>query len=314
MEFNVPGIPLTVALAAVATLGYVFGRRTRRDPSALSFGARRELRRAKVVANQLEAIAEHLRKDLAAHHLSITRFQERVAALSSDQQETAWHELCREAEEILKPTMRLAAQLAQSYDEIRQQSNHLMTFTEARTDPLTGVNNRRALDESIDMMFAAMARYDAPFSLAIFDIDHFKRVNDEHGHLHGDRVLREIARVIHDNVRETDIVTRYGGEEFVVVMPHTPLDGAVMFSERLRAAIAQKTILTMSGGVAQAIDGDNHSTLLGRADAALYGAKAAGRNCVFYHNGETVLPISEFDTEGMIAAEHADLHTAGDPA
>jgi diguanylate cyclase (GGDEF)-like protein len=165
-----------------------------------------------------------------------------------------------------------------------------MTFTEVRTDPLTGVSNRRALDESLDMMFAVMARYERPFAIAIFDIDHFKRINDQHGHLYGDGKLREVARVIDESVRETDVVTRYGGEEFVVIMPHTDLSGAVIFSERLRGTVQQKLKLTISGGVAQASDGDNAQSLLARADSALYAAKAAGRNRVFFHDAVTVLP------------------------
>jgi diguanylate cyclase (GGDEF)-like protein len=185
--------------------------------------------------------------------------------------------------------MLLASKLSHAYDEIRQQSNQLMTFTEVRTDPLTGVSNRRALDESLDMMFALMARYDKSFGIVIVDIDHFKAVNDKHGHLYGDRMLREIAREIDDAVRETDVVTRYGGEEFVVLMPYSNLDGSVAFATRLRASIERNMNLTVSIGVAEAIDGDNGQTLLARADAALYGAKAAGRNRVYFHNGEDIV-------------------------
>src|SRR5262245_57306654 len=96
-------------------------------------GARRELKRAKAVAFELEKIAEVLRRDLAAHHASISRFRERITSLNSKQQEAAWQDLCREAEEILRPTLQLANQISHAYDEIRQQSNHLMTFTEVRT-------------------------------------------------------------------------------------------------------------------------------------------------------------------------------------
>jgi diguanylate cyclase (GGDEF)-like protein len=155
-----------------------------------------------------------------------------------------------------------------------------------RTDPLTGVNNRRGLDDALAGQFAMMNRYDMRFSLAMFDIDHFKRVNDQEGHLCGDRILQKMARMLDESVRETDVVARYGGEEFVVVMPETDLHGAGFFAERLRAKIEQAMPITVSGGVTEALDGDTQDSVLARADAALYQAKTVGRNCVFCHNGE----------------------------
>jgi diguanylate cyclase len=291
MDFTALNIPTTVALAAVAVLGYLFGRRTQ-TPTPTEVPeieqARRELKRAKAVARELEEISEQIRKSLATHHSSIAHFKDRVTELSGEQKEVAWQELCKEAEEMLKPTLRLAAQIAHAYDEIRQQTNHLMTFTELRTDPLTRVSNRRALDECLDNMFSLMHRYEQPFSIAIFDIDHFKKINDECGHVRGDQILQRVARIIDDNVRDTDLVARYGGEEFVVVMPHTALEGASIFSERLRAKIESQVQLTISGGVAQAIESDTPQSLIARSDAALYSAKAAGRNLVYRHTGDDV--------------------------
>ena len=285
-------LPLPVALAAIAILGYMVGRRSRVQAVNEADKARRELRRAKVVARELEQIAESLRKQLATHHLSVAKFKDRVTALSKDDKEAAWQGLCTEAERILKPTLRLAEKIAQAYDEIRQLMNQLMTFSEVRTDPLTRVSNRRCLDETLDSMFALMERYEEPFSLAIFDIDHFKQVNDKKGHLFGDRTLQAVARILDETVRDTDIVARYGGEEFVVVMPHTTLDNACHFAQRVRTTIESTLSLTISGGVAMAAEGDNAQSLLSRADAALYGAKAAGRNCVFRHTGADIEPIA----------------------
>jgi diguanylate cyclase (GGDEF)-like protein len=292
MDLSALNLPVTVALAAVALLGYLFGRGSRVVLQITEAEqARRELKRAKSVARELEQISEQIRKSLASHHSSIIRFKDRVAELSGNDQEVAWQELCREAEDMLKPTLRLASQIAHAYDEIRQQTNHLMAFTELRTDPLTRVSNRRALDECLENMFALLHRYGQLFSVAIFDIDHFKLINDQRGHVQGDTVLQRVARIIDDNVRDTDVVARYGGEEFVVVMPHTPLDGACIFAERLRAKIEKQMDLTISGGVAQAIDKDTIQTLVGRSDTALYGAKAAGRNRVYRHNGVDTEPV-----------------------
>jgi diguanylate cyclase len=292
-----------VALAAVALIGYLVGRR-RRELQQLSseVQARRELKRAQAVAKELERIAVAVRRSIATHHSSVLKFKDRVSSLGGDQQEGAWQELCAEAEGMLKPTLKLAGQLAAAYDEIRQQSNNLMTFTEVRTDALTGVSNRRALDETLESMFAMMHRYEQPFSVTLLDIDHFKEINDEQGHLYGDRMLKSVARLLDDNVRDTDMVARYGGEEFVIVMPQTSLDGASIFSERLRRRVEQQLPLTVSGGVSVAADGDNPQTLLARADAALYSAKAAGRNHVFRHNGLTILPTSDEAEEEAASA------------
>jgi diguanylate cyclase (GGDEF)-like protein len=286
MDLWTSPIPIPLALAVVATLGYMFGRWVqwpRRQPAEHS---QRELRRAQLVASDLEKIACRIRKSLTSHHASVHKFKERVGRLGYQQQEAAWKELCREAEEILKPTLHLATQIAHAYDEIRQQTAHLMSFTEVRTDPLTGIHNRRGLDDALSAQFAMMSRYGTQFSLAIFDIDHFKRINDQEGHLHGDRILQDLARLLDQSVRETDILARYGGEEFVVVMPQTDLEGACIFAERLRARIEQQTPLRISGGVAIARNGDTQESLLARADAAMYEAKSAGRNRVFRHDGE----------------------------
>jgi diguanylate cyclase len=289
-------LPTPLALAIVSVFGYLIGKRRRAGQEEAESQSRRELKRAQAVAKELEKIAELVRRHLATHHASVVRFKNRMVSLGGAQNESAWQELCRESESMLKPTLKLAAQLANAYDEIRQQSNHLMTFTEVRTDPLTGVSNRRALDETLVSMFAMMNRYELPFSIVIVDIDHFKKINDEQGHLYGDSILKSVAKVLDDNVRDTDVVTRYGGEEFVIVMPQTPLEGACIFSDRLRENIEQKLPLTISGGVSGAVDGDNPQTLLARADAALYSAKAAGRNRVYYHTGLEIRPGAESET------------------
>jgi diguanylate cyclase len=286
MDFWAFQIPLPLALAVVATIGYVFGRRGRNVSTDAALQSSRELRRAQTVASELEKIALDVRKSLARHHASVVKFKERVGKLGEQQEEACWKDLCGEAEAILRPTLQLATQLASAYDEIRQQGSNLMTFTEVRTDPLTGVNNRRGLEDALSSHFATMIRYETPFSLAIFDIDHFKRVNDEQGHLYGDGVLQRLAKLFDETVRETDILARYGGEEFVVIMPQTDLEGASVFSDRLRALVEQQLSVTVSGGVAQAVDGDTRDSLLSRADTAMYCAKSAGRNCIFRHDGE----------------------------
>lgn len=291
-----PDLPYGLLLAVVATLGYVFGRSQKQLSDSPVLKTKREIERAQAVAQELEKIASHVRKNLAKHHACVARFKERVSDLTASHDSEAWKKLCEEADEFLKPTIRLANEIAQAYDELRQQTTHLMAFTEVRTDPLTGVRNRRALDEVLDGLLAMKLRYDQDFSLVILDLDHFKQVNDEQGHLVGDRVLRAFANLLTETVRETDVVTRYGGEEFVVIMPRTSLDDACNFCERLRSTVEQSKLdemrVTVSGGVAMAFDSEEAESLLKRADEALYHAKSAGRNRIYRHTGDHIEPIS----------------------
>jgi diguanylate cyclase len=305
--------PTPVALAVVTVVAYLIGRRQRvKAEQDESQNARREMRRAVAVAKDLEQIAKNLRKQLARHHSSVLRFKSRVSELSEEASAGAWRQLCQEAEEILAPTMQLASQIARAYDEIRQQSHQLMTLTEVRTDQLTGVCNRRALDETLKAWVAMKQRYELNFAIAIFDIDHFKQINDERGHIVGDQMLKQVAQLMCDMARETDIVTRYGGEEFVVLMPQTELAGAKIMAERVRRSVEERLAITISGGIAEAQHGESPDGLLQRADAALYHAKSAGRNQVSLHDNVQVQSVGVVSI-APAADKHADAASAGEP-
>jgi diguanylate cyclase len=298
------GIPVTVALAAVVAIAYLFVRRSR-NPLTDRISARRELKRAKAIIRDLERVGQLVRADLAEHQITLRYFEAQVNELCNNPaNDSGWQQLAEEAERLLKPTQRLATQISHAYDELRQQTHQLMSFTEVRTDPLTGLTNRRALDETLLNHLAMNARYGSAFSIALLDIDHFKQVNDQHGHLAGDRLLQQMALILDQYVRETDVVARFGGEEFIVVLPSTDLAGACTFAERMRTMVAKGASLTVSCGVATAEDGDNLERLLNRADTALYAAKTSGRNIVFQHTGDAVLPVAKSD-DGLGDAEAA---------
>lgn len=160
--------------------------------------------------------------------------------------------------------------------------------SQAVIDELTGVYNRRYLDEQLGVRLGEARRYETPFSLAILDLDHFKRVNDTFGHQFGDLVLRQTADVVRCQMRKEDILARYGGEEFAVVLPHTDRLGAAILAERIREAVADHTFaddshstrITMSLGVASyPLDPvESDIDLIGQADKRLYRAKEMGRN------------------------------------
>ncbi|MEO5694124.1 MAG: GGDEF domain-containing protein [Usitatibacter sp.] len=153
-------------------------------------------------------------------------------------------------------------------------------------DALTGVGNRRKLDQALASEIARAERTGQPLCALMADIDHFKQVNDGYGHAAGDRVLARFGELLRMQTRPSDIVTRFGGEEFVVLMPHTALAPALAAAERIRSALANERIdpladpVTTSFGVAQLSGGENAESLLGRIDAALYRAKESGRNRV----------------------------------
>lgn len=152
----------------------------------------------------------------------------------------------------------------------------------AERDGLTGIMNRRSFDEQLSAMLHEAGWGSKALTLILFDIDHFKKLNDTQGHQAGDAVLQSIADVVPRCLRQVDILARYGGEEFAVLLPGTPVDSACEVAERIRTAVALELGVTVSLGVATAAQGTtpNPELLVRRADLALYAAKRAGRNRV----------------------------------
>ena len=167
---------------------------------------------------------------------------------------------------------------------------HRLLVAQARTDPLTGAANRRAFLERAGEEMRQAHRSGLPLSLLIADIDHFKRINDSRGHAAGDEALKRFVLALGDALRPGDLIGRYGGEEFVVLLPHTTLEEAVAVAERLRRRVAAQEMgpegdpfrMTASFGVAAVEPGDSGGidAALRTADSALYRAKAEGRNRV----------------------------------
>ena len=183
----------------------------------------------------------------------------------------------------------LAERVANMEQEAQGYREHLeVQRQKALIDPLTGLPNRAAWSERLDQEVNAWHQHGNSLSLAMLDLDHFKRINDGYGHLAGDKVLKIIANVLRKRLRTTDFIARFGGEEFVLLMPDSSLADAVAVGNNLRAAIeacpfhfkGEPVTITVSMGVAQFQPGERSELALKRADAALYRAKAAGRNQV----------------------------------
>lgn len=158
----------------------------------------------------------------------------------------------------------------------------------ALTDPLTELANRRAFDEALAARIQKLLRHGWPFALLLADIDHFKALNDRHGHAAGDRALQVVAASLRDAARAGDLVCRWGGEEFAILVDGGGAASAAAAAERFRVMVARSVVVvddarlrtTISLGVAVAGIGEAAPWLMGRADAALYAAKAGGRNAV----------------------------------
>nr|WP_301289371.1 GGDEF domain-containing protein [Natronocella acetinitrilica] len=165
------------------------------------------------------------------------------------------------------------------------QESHEALERLAEVDPLTGVANRLRLDETLQDCAERLARHGLPTSLLVLDVDHFKAINDQQGHVVGDRILAELGSILRARIRRIDHVFRYGGEEFVIVLSGTDLLRASGVAEDLRRRNAQRRFpdgvrLTVSIGVAELDRNESATAWLARADQALYAAKQGGRNRV----------------------------------
>lgn len=301
-------------LGLVAAVGFVLGRRRPGRGAGNRSKNRHEIMRTLMVAQELEAITYRLRKTLSYNIPAVAKFSARLAKLEN-QGDLSWHDLCDQADALLKPALSLSTEISHAYAELLQQMTHLSTFADLRTDPLTGAANRRTFDESLGTSLSQQARHGTPNSVAMLDVDFFKQINDLQGHLQGDRVLQNLVELLKREVRECDLLARYGGDEFAILMPHTELSAACIVTERIRASVQRKLSITVSIGLATSAPGDTPVSFLGRADAALYLAKNAGRNCVYLHEGSSDRIVDVLDVHADKAAQAAAMQCgASDPA
>ena len=253
-----------------------------------------------VMAKAVSLIIKDLEKDFRFRGLDMQQFAARsfhlLPVLSSQGQvaglvrvESLAREVMDKEDQNLLESLVVLASLAFENARLYREAQEL-----AVTDGLTRLMLRRPLMERLDQELKRAAEQDAPFSLVMLDIDHFKAVNDTYGHPAGDLVLRETAAIVKRSVRDVDVCGRYGGEEFVVLLPQTPLDGARLVAERIREAVAtrgfelrgERRIVTVSLGVATApAHGREARALIGAADEALYQSKQNGRDRVSLAGG-----------------------------
>jgi diguanylate cyclase len=194
---------------------------------------------------------------------------------------------------MMAKNQELEIQLVNSSHQVTELRRNLDDLTrEAMTDSLTGLANRKAFEVHVQESIELFKTTETSFVLMLLDIDHFKKFNDSYGHQVGDQVLRLVARTLTDNVKGRDIASRYGGEEFAILLPDTPASAGIRVADGIRKSVESKEVvnkvtqqnmgrITLSVGVAEYCPGESISSLIARADAALYEAKKAGRNRIF---------------------------------
>lgn len=199
---------------------------------------------------------------------------------------------------------KMSENLQNSYSKLEEYNLHLEQMVQSRTaeledknikleklsvtDSLTQLYNRVKLDEVFAEQVHASIRYNTPFSILLCDVDLFKSVNDNFGHLIGDKILIEIANILNETIRGTDIIGRWGGEEFLIICRETDKENALKLAQRLRTAVESHSFTghqnqTISIGVSSFMPKDSDLSMLARADRALYSAKSSGRNCVSFN-------------------------------
>lgn len=211
------------------------------------------------------------------------------------------------AAQLLEANQRLQQDLALAQAELKTQRVLLDSYmVESLTDALTGVGNRRKFDRELARRVGQWRSDATPLSLVLVDVDHFKGINDGHGHAAGDCVLQDLAQALAECVREMDVVARYGGEEFGMILPGTTAAEGCRIAEHVRSTIAgrafhhrdEELLITLSAGVAEAMTGCTEEELTARADAALYAAKDGGRDCCYMHDGQNCVPIDKSARQG----------------
>jgi diguanylate cyclase len=275
---------VSAALGAAGACWLLSGRRG---------AAAEDRQRAREVLARLHEVAVRVAADVGQHNSRVEEINGELSAIDGREGDAVLGAVNR----IIAANEHMQQQLAKADERLREQARAIESHaTEARTDALTMLPNRRAFDDEMARLVREFQQGAGQFSVAMIDIDHFKRVNDDFGHQAGDAILRGVAQTLQTSLGGKGTVARFGGEEFAILLPRQALAEAEAVAERLRQAIAESEFqhdkaalkVTVSVGLTEAIGGDDGAKILERADSALYASKNAARNCSHRHNGRSV--------------------------
>lgn len=287
-----------IQLIAGVAIGLWFRRMPRRD----AHSEHHTMLRTSLIADRLRSLAGEMSSNCNAHRNQLSQASQVLTADDIGPDDSITDLVVNVVANIVRSNQNLQSQLETAEHRLEEQAAEIEChISRSLTDPLTGLPNRREFNERLEERMAAWNRRREVFSLLLVDVDHFKQLNDEYGHLAGDQVLAAVGRILRAATRRDDAVARYGGEEFAALLPNTSLEQAKLVAEKVREAVARAKIrcnskeiaVTVSGGLAAIEAGDVFNTLIQKADIALYAAKAAGRNCICVYDG------SELEIENM---------------
>jgi diguanylate cyclase len=279
--------------AVQLVVGVAFGLWLRRDDSADGENGH-DMVQASLIAKRLQRLTDEMSSCVGEHRSTLEQASQLLTSGGEVGSEQLAELVVDVIGNIVRANQNLKCKLETAEGRLQEQAVELEAhICRSLTDPLTGLPNRREFNERLEGRIGAWNRRREVFSLLLLDVDHFKKLNDRHGHLAGDQVLATIGRALRGAIRREDAVARFGGEEFAILLPATCLNQAILAAQKVRDAVARVTIsrgnqqiaITVSGGLATIQSNERVEGLIHRADLALYAAKAAGRNCTFLHNG-----------------------------
>ncbi len=292
------------SMAVGLGVGFYLGFSTRQNRERTL--ARKERSKTLRVLGELLKASQELSHDVDVHTAEIREVGQHIGHLElPGELGQAQRQLLKEVAAVLEANRKLEDDLRYARLRMEEQAQEIDRNRRlARTDALSGVANRLAFDEKLEMMVTRWRREGKPFALLLADVDHFKWINDTHGHPAGDQVVAHVGRFLKQVVRETDFVARYGGDEFAIIFNELTLPQAVLVAERLRqrvattnfelSGISEAAAITFSIGVSGPWEDASGEEVLSWADKALYRSKSAGRNKVHWYDPQSgqVLPAS----------------------
>ena len=285
------------------TAGIAIGMWLRRTKTRPVPTARHEMIQASEIAKRLQSLADDMSSSVGEHRARLDHASQLLSSNENRSGPALAELVVGVIDETVRANQQLQSKLETAESRLQEQANEIETYiSRSLTDPLTGLPNRREFDNRLEERMAAWKRRQEAFSLLIVDVDHFKKLNDQHGHLAGDQVLAAMGKALRTAIRREDAVARYGGEEFAILLPHTSLEQAVHVAQNVRDAVArislehngQQLSVTSSAGLAAIQADEQPELLIHRADAALYAAKGAGRNCAYLHDGTACRPATAY--------------------
>jgi diguanylate cyclase len=301
------GVGTTLLLLGLG-VGFLFGRR--QEPPAKPEETL-DSQQFLLFLQKLSRLTDEVAGDVSKYQTQLSSINRTIGADPNHRQP----EVQGLISQITQANLELQQRLDMAEERLALQTKEMASYlSEARTDGLTGLANRRAFDKTVDERFKLFQQAKTPFTLALIDIDHFKQVNDKHGHPAGDAVLKEIGRRFQEQMTGAIQVARYGGEEFAILL-EGPLEAQAHLIDQLRVSIAsvpvdaegKKLPITISCGVSQIAPEERIGRLVRRSDEALYAAKLGGRNRVYMHDG-TLCRLVGKPTASAIADRAASEH------